>query len=183
MGDSMWQLPRRPRLKWNSRGANCSHRPWKLLNGFLLPVAIIHIFSVPVPFPHFLHVMPKTKVDIPTVRRRTLSDPLAAALLPPPDESPVEREVRLRAAIDAKKVSDSIDDMIRMERNERKKSKAEINVLLLGQSESGKSTTLKRELPVSCYFFGFGCRTPIAFVDKTFFSLVESCFSLYLSMK
>ncbi|KAF8913167.1 guanine nucleotide binding protein, alpha subunit [Gymnopilus junonius] len=84
------------------------------------------------------------KVEIPTVRRRTLSDPLAAALLPPPDESPIDREVRLKAAIDAKKVSDSIDDMIRMERNERKKSKAEVNVLLLGQSESGKSTTLKQ---------------------------------------
>ncbi|KDR85504.1 hypothetical protein GALMADRAFT_234415 [Galerina marginata CBS 339.88] len=88
--------------------------------------------------------MPKAKVEHPHARRRTLSDPLAAALLPPPDESPIEREVRLRAEIDAKKVSDSIDDMIRIERNERKKSKTEVNVLLLGQSESGKSTTLKQ---------------------------------------
>lgn len=89
--------------------------------------------------------MPKTKVEQPYARRRTLSDPLAAALLPPADESPIEREVRLKAEIDAKKVSDSIDDQIRQERYERKKSKTEVNVLLLGQSESGKSTTLKRK--------------------------------------
>ena len=95
--------------------------------------------------------MPRSKPDIPKVRGRTLSDPLSAALLPPPDESPIERDLRVKAAIDAKKVSDSIDDMIRMERNERKKSKAEVNVLLLGQSESGKSTTLKRELALSSF--------------------------------
>lgn len=94
--------------------------------------------------------MPKAKLDPPPTpqkpRRRTLSDPLAAALLPPSDESPIDREVRLKAEIDAKKVSDSIDDMIRQERIDQKKSKATVNVLLLGQSESGKSTTLKREL-------------------------------------
>ena len=89
--------------------------------------------------------MPKTKLEQPSARRRTLSDPLAAALLPPADESPIEREVRLKAEIDAKKVSDSIDDQIRQERHERKKSRTEVNVLLLGQSESGKSTTLKRK--------------------------------------
>ncbi|KAF8963893.1 guanine nucleotide binding protein, alpha subunit [Flammula alnicola] len=88
--------------------------------------------------------MPKNKLEYPTPRRRTISDPLAAALLPPPDESPTDRDIRLKAEIDAKKVSDSIDDMIRQERNERKKSKAEVSVLLLGQSESGKSTTLKQ---------------------------------------
>lgn len=78
-------------------------------------------------------------------RHRSLSDPLAAALLPPPNETPAEREHRLKAEHDAKKVSENIDEMIRQERNERKRSRAEVNVLLLGQSESGKSTTLKRE--------------------------------------
>ncbi|KAF8899303.1 guanine nucleotide binding protein, alpha subunit [Infundibulicybe gibba] len=77
-------------------------------------------------------------------RRRSLSDPLAAALLPPPNESLLEREQRLKAEHDAKKISDGIDEMIRQERSERKKSRAEVNVLLLGQSESGKSTTLKQ---------------------------------------
>jgi hypothetical protein len=39
----------------------------------------------------------------------------------------------------------SIDDMLRNERNDKKRLKGEVKVLLLGQSESGKSTTLKRE--------------------------------------
>ncbi|KIK02088.1 hypothetical protein K443DRAFT_677862 [Laccaria amethystina LaAM-08-1] len=86
--------------------------------------------------------MPKSKFE--HIRRRTISDPLSAALLPPTNESPIERDLRLKAEIDAKKVSDNIDEMIRQERNEQKKSKAEVNVLLLGQSESGKSTTLKQ---------------------------------------
>ncbi|KAJ7161242.1 guanine nucleotide binding protein, alpha subunit [Mycena crocata] len=77
-------------------------------------------------------------------RRRSLSDPLAAALLPPENETLDERESRLKAATDAKNVSDGIDDMIRNERNHRKKSRAEVQVLLLGQSESGKSTCLKQ---------------------------------------
>ncbi|TRM61575.1 guanine nucleotide binding protein, alpha subunit [Schizophyllum amplum] len=77
-------------------------------------------------------------------RRRSLSDPLAAALLPPENESPADREARLRAESDAKKISDNIDEMIRQERLERKKARAEVHVLLLGQSESGKSTTLKQ---------------------------------------
>jgi hypothetical protein len=91
--------------------------------------------------------MPKSKFE--HIRRRTISDPLSAALLPPTNESPIERDLRLKAEIDAKKVSDNIDEMIRQERNEQKKSKAEVNVLLLGQSESGKSTTLKRKFPRS----------------------------------
>ncbi|KAF9469663.1 guanine nucleotide binding protein, alpha subunit [Collybia nuda] len=87
--------------------------------------------------------MAKPKAE-PHRRRRSLSDPLLAALRPPADESPTEREIRLKAENDARKVSENIDEMIRQERNERKKSKAEVNVLLLGQSESGKSTTLKQ---------------------------------------
>lgn len=76
-------------------------------------------------------------------RSRSLSDPISAALLPPPNESAVDRERRLQAEEQAKKVSDDIDEMLKAERNERRKGKA-IKVLLLGQSEGGKSTTLKR---------------------------------------
>lgn len=83
------------------------------------------------------------------VRRRTTSDPLAAAMLPPPNESPVDRENRLKAEYDARKVSEHIDELIRQERKEKNKTRPEVNVLLLGQSESGKSTTLKRESPPS----------------------------------
>lgn len=87
--------------------------------------------------------MAKPKLE--SYRRRSTSDPLSAALLPPPNESPIQKEIRLKAETEARKVSEGIDEMIRQERNERKRSRAEVNVLLLGQSESGKSTTLKRE--------------------------------------
>ncbi|KIY73346.1 G-alpha-domain-containing protein [Cylindrobasidium torrendii FP15055 ss-10] len=77
-------------------------------------------------------------------RRRSLSDPLAAFMQPPANETAAERESRMRKEAEAKQASDKIDEMIRQERSHRKKSRAEVNVLLLGQSESGKSTTLKQ---------------------------------------
>jgi guanine nucleotide-binding protein subunit alpha len=77
-------------------------------------------------------------------RRRSTSDPLAVALLPPPNESYTAKELRLKAESDAKKISQEIDEMLRQERAEKKKSRADVHVLLLGQSESGKSTTLKQ---------------------------------------
>jgi guanine nucleotide-binding protein subunit alpha len=64
--------------------------------------------------------------------------------MPPPNESAADRERRLEAESEAKRVSDVIDEMLRAEKKE-KKTKPEIKVLILGQSESGKSTTLKRE--------------------------------------
>ncbi|KAF9225282.1 G-alpha-domain-containing protein [Gyrodon lividus] len=76
-------------------------------------------------------------------RRRSLSDPLLAALQPPPDETPGDRDRRLFAELEAKRVSDAIDEMLRQERKE-KRMKQEVKILLLGQSESGKSTTLKQ---------------------------------------
>lgn len=87
--------------------------------------------------------MPKAKLAPP--RPRTLSDPLAAALIPPPNESPEDRTKRIQSEIDAKRISEIIDQQLQQERTERKKVRPEVNVLLLGQSESGKSTTLKRE--------------------------------------
>ena len=88
----------------------------------------------------------------PPGRRRSISDPLAAALLPPPGETQAEREGRIRAEEEAKKRSDNIDKMLREGERQRRKRKV-VKVLLLGQSESGKSTTLKREslvFTVSC---------------------------------
>ncbi|KIY52683.1 G-alpha-domain-containing protein [Fistulina hepatica ATCC 64428] len=87
--------------------------------------------------------MPKAKQDHAS-RRRSMSDPLSAALRPPPNETPEQRTARQTAEAEAKKRSDSIDEMIRQERIDRKKNKADVHVLLLGQSESGKSTTLKQ---------------------------------------
>ncbi|KAI6031307.1 G-protein alpha subunit-domain-containing protein [Pisolithus microcarpus] len=76
-------------------------------------------------------------------RRRSLSDPLSAALKPPENETPADRDRRLLAEQEAKQVSDRIDEMLREEKKE-KRSKPAVKVLLLGQSESGKSTTLKQ---------------------------------------
>ncbi|KAF8510274.1 guanine nucleotide binding protein, alpha subunit [Gautieria morchelliformis] len=69
-------------------------------------------------------------------------DPISRALQPPPDESPSERDERLRAEREAKRVNDEIDDELRRERAALRR-KRPVRVLLLGQSESGKSTTLK----------------------------------------
>jgi len=68
-------------------------------------------------------------------------------MAPPPDETPQEREARLEKEREAKKISDGIDEQLKAEKEAikaRLKARKEIKVLLLGQSESGKSTTLKR---------------------------------------
>ncbi|KAF7794875.1 hypothetical protein EIP86_006018 [Pleurotus ostreatoroseus] len=70
-------------------------------------------------------------------------DPLTRALAPPPDETDEQRVRRLKAEEAARMVSDRIDDEIREEKAALKRKKSPIKVLLLGQSESGKSTTLK----------------------------------------
>ncbi|KAJ7735718.1 guanine nucleotide binding protein, alpha subunit [Mycena metata] len=69
-------------------------------------------------------------------------DPLTLALQPPPDETPEAREARLQRERDAKKRSDLIDEELNRQRN-AEKSVRSVKILLLGQSESGKSTTLK----------------------------------------
>ena len=78
-------------------------------------------------------------------------DPLSKALQPPADESPAARDRRLKREAEAKKVSDDIDEMIKHDRAAMKKQKQAVKILLLGQSESGKSTTLKRESIVSSF--------------------------------
>lgn len=86
--------------------------------------------------PKSQHVKPHSRIS---------PDPLTAALQPPPNESPEDRDKRIQDELDAKRVSELIDEQLHKERSERKKVRSEVSVLLLGQSESGKSTTLKRE--------------------------------------
>lgn len=64
-------------------------------------------------------------------------DPLAAAIAPPPDETPAARTARLRAEAEARRVSDEIDEQLKQERAARRKQRPCVKVLLLGQSESG----------------------------------------------
>ncbi|CAK5270790.1 unnamed protein product [Mycena citricolor] len=76
--------------------------------------------------------------------RHQLSDPFAHVLQPPENETPAERQARVEREQEEKRVSDQIDEELRKERGElKKRAKKEARVLLLGQSESGKSTVLK----------------------------------------
>lgn len=71
--------------------------------------------------------------------RHSSDDPLTLVLAPPPGESPEEKETRERAEVEARRLSDGIDDQLRQERIALKKKKKPVKVLLLGQSESGMS--------------------------------------------
>ncbi|KAI0635319.1 G-alpha-domain-containing protein [Trametes polyzona] len=63
---------------------------------------------------------------------------------PPPDETELEKAVRLEEEREAKRISDAIDRALESERQSlRRERKGEMKLLLLGQSESGKSTMLK----------------------------------------
>ncbi|KAJ7627643.1 guanine nucleotide binding protein, alpha subunit [Mycena polygramma] len=79
------------------------------------------------------------------LRRRSLDDddPLSMVLAPPEGETAEQREVRLLLEKEAKEISDSIDEQLSKEKAQEKKGPRPVKVLLLGQSESGKSTTLK----------------------------------------
>ncbi|KAG7087734.1 hypothetical protein E1B28_013679 [Marasmius oreades] len=70
-------------------------------------------------------------------------DPLTRAILPPLNESPEARHARERAEAEAKNISDEIDEQIRRERESDRRKKKPVKLLLLGQSESGKTATLK----------------------------------------
>lgn len=77
------------------------------------------------------------------MKRARDQDPLALAMRPDPNETPEERAQREAQEREAKQVSDYIDAEIESERK-RVKYENNVKVLLLGQSESGKSTTLKQ---------------------------------------
>ncbi|KAH6914231.1 guanine nucleotide-binding protein alpha-4 subunit [Coprinopsis sp. MPI-PUGE-AT-0042] len=70
-------------------------------------------------------------------------DPFADLLAPPVNETPEERERRLKAEAEALKRSQAIDEELKKQQAEERRERQHIRVLLLGQSESGKSTTLK----------------------------------------
>ncbi|KIP04653.1 hypothetical protein PHLGIDRAFT_109311 [Phlebiopsis gigantea 11061_1 CR5-6] len=70
-------------------------------------------------------------------------DPLAKVLLPPPNESPEQRAFREHQQREATRVSVEIDELLQEDRKAYERRKKAVKVLLLGQAESGKSTTLK----------------------------------------
>ncbi|EMD34541.1 heterotrimeric G-protein alpha subunit [Gelatoporia subvermispora B] len=80
---------------------------------------------------------------MPFIKNFADEDPLTRAMAPPPDESQEERNTRLRREADAQRISDEIDERIGQDRAAWRRNKSLFKLLLLGQSESGKSTTLK----------------------------------------
>ncbi|KAG6879835.1 hypothetical protein C0992_010793 [Termitomyces sp. T32_za158] len=81
--------------------------------------------------------VPTTTLDV---------DPLAKVLEPPPNETPVEREARLVAEAQARRISEQIDEEIEKEKAAERRVAKALKMLLLGQSESGKSTTIKSKV-------------------------------------
>ena len=64
--------------------------------------------------------------------RSSTDDPLAHVFAPPPNESPYDKENRIRAEQEAKKRSDAIDEEINRQRIARRNSKP-VKILLLGK--------------------------------------------------
>ncbi|KAJ7690395.1 G-protein alpha subunit [Mycena rosella] len=77
------------------------------------------------------------------VRSSSLDDPFAAHMAPPAGETPEERTLRIAAAQNAEKTSRQIDEVLLQSKKMQDKKRLDVKILLLGQSESGKSTVLK----------------------------------------
>ncbi|KAJ7481634.1 heterotrimeric G protein alpha subunit [Mycena latifolia] len=73
----------------------------------------------------------------------TEADPFYEIMRPPLDETPAQMTARLKREADAQRISDTIDEDIKRDRALQRKARKELRILLLGQGESGKSTTLK----------------------------------------
>ena len=73
-------------------------------------------------------------------------DPLAFAIRPPSTETEEERMLRMALETEARRISDLIDEDLRVEREriKRRRASGEVKLLLLGQAESGKSTLQKQ---------------------------------------
>ncbi|KAJ8519069.1 hypothetical protein ONZ45_g3954 [Pleurotus djamor] len=71
-------------------------------------------------------------------------DPISAALQPSALETELERKLRVEQEAEAKRISEEIDEELRLERERMKRSKGDVKLLLLGQAESGKSTLQKQ---------------------------------------
>ncbi|KAJ7127886.1 guanine nucleotide binding protein, alpha subunit [Mycena epipterygia] len=81
--------------------------------------------------------------SVARVRSSSLDDPFAAHMAPPEGETAPERALRLAAAQNAEKTSRQIDEILLQSKKMLDKKKQDVKILLLGQSESGKSTVLK----------------------------------------
>ena len=70
----------------------------------------------------------------------THDDPLSQALMPPKDESPEDRAIRLEQQAEAVRISREIDESILESKRAYEKKKKAIKVLLLGEESLIPST-------------------------------------------
>ncbi|RDX54650.1 G-protein alpha subunit [Lentinus brumalis] len=66
----------------------------------------------------------------------TEGDPLAYFMLPPPNETEEQRQMRIAAEQEAKRISDAIDEELQRQAKADKRAPKPVKILLLGQSES-----------------------------------------------
>lgn len=71
-------------------------------------------------------------------------DPFAIFTAPPPGETQEEKAAREQRELEAQRVSDRIDEEIKVEKALLKKHRGTVKVLLLGQSESGMFSSTVR---------------------------------------
>ena len=60
-------------------------------------------------------------------------DPLTRALAPPPNETDEQRQIRLAAEAEAKRVSDAIDEELQRQAKAEKRGPKLVKILLLGE--------------------------------------------------
>ncbi|KAJ7101459.1 guanine nucleotide binding protein, alpha subunit [Mycena belliarum] len=82
-------------------------------------------------------------MSVARVRSASLDDPFAVHMAPPAGETSDQRTRRLAAAQHAEKTSRQIDEVLLAGKRLLDKKRQDVKILLLGQSESGKSTVLK----------------------------------------
>jgi hypothetical protein len=97
------------------------------------------------------------------------ADPLSQALSPPPGETPEMRVTREAKEAEARRVSDLIDEQIRLEKQANSRKKVPVKVLMLGLAESGACV---RSVPLLTFAYLFlfllivflrACVTDLAF--------------------
>lgn len=77
-------------------------------------------------------------------------DPLSRVFAPPPNESPADREARIKAEQEAKRISDAIDEEIREQQRAEKKGQRPIKVLLLGEPAAASAVRPRVMLTTAC---------------------------------
>ena len=74
-------------------------------------------------------------------------DPLALALRPPPTETDEERRIRVAAELEAKRISDKIDEDLRNERERKRRANMQVKVRMDAERSSSPPIIAPALLP------------------------------------